>query len=313
MSSSPRTPGTLLQRLAWIALAWNVLVILWGALVRATGSGAGCGNHWPLCNGQVIPLAPALATLIEFTHRCMTLVDVLLVVAVLVGVLRFTQRGHRARIAAVLSTILLVNEALLGALLVKLGYVNGNQSLARVYVLSIHLSNTLLLIAALTLTAELLRRAPSRQRITVPTGTLLWILSGLAATILVGVTGSLAALGDTLFPAATLSQSIAQDFSAAAPWLLRFRWTHPTMALIAGAFAIWSILASYRGSLHPLAKAVVALLFFQFALGLADVILLAPAWMQIVHLLGTELYWIALVLLAAHLLLDAPAAGSARA
>src|ERR1700756_4875245 len=144
-------------RFAWGVVGYNVLVILWGALVRATGSGAGCGNHWPLCNGQVIPLSPRVDTIIEFTHRCMTGGSTFLVIGLLLWTFRGTVRGQAARVLAVASTLLLLNEAFLGALLVKLGYVTGNQSVGRVVVLSIHLSNTLLLLAALTLTAVLIR------------------------------------------------------------------------------------------------------------------------------------------------------------
>jgi cytochrome c oxidase assembly protein subunit 15 len=235
----------------------------------------------------------------------MTLVAVVLVVATLVGVLRSTERGHRARIAAILATVLLFNEAILGALLVKLGYVTGNQSLGRVYLLSIHLTNTLLLLAALTMTVELLRRDPARQRLTADAGTVLGVSAALAATLMLGVTGSLAALGDTLFPAISLSRSVLQDFSAAAPWLLRFRLFHPTTAMIASAFTVWCILKAGRGPSRKLSLVVLLLLLFQLLLGAVDVLLLAPTWMQIVHLLGANLYWIALVLLAAHLLLDA--------
>src|SRR5580704_4518773 len=145
-----------LSRFAWVVVGYNVLVILWGALVRATGSGAGCGNHWPLCNGQVIPLSPRLDTVIEFTHRCMTGGAAFVVLGLLVWTFRATVKGQAARVMAVASMVLLLNEALLGALLVKLGYVTGNQSTGRVVMLSIHLSNTLLLLAALTLTALML-------------------------------------------------------------------------------------------------------------------------------------------------------------
>src|SRR3984885_10808877 len=150
-----RAPQSLV-RFAWGVVGYNVLVILWGALVRATGSGAGCGNHWPLCNGQVIPLSPRVDTVIEFTHRCMTGGSTFLVIGLLVWAFRGTMKGQAARVFAVASMVLLLNEAFLGALLVKLGYVTGNQSMGRVVVLSIHLSNTLLLLAALTLTAWLL-------------------------------------------------------------------------------------------------------------------------------------------------------------
>src|SRR5882762_10142090 len=148
-----RRASQVLVRFAWVVVGYNILVILWGALVRATGSGAGCGNHWPLCNGQVIPLSPTLHTIIEFTHRCMTGGSIFFVPALLIWTFRTTIKGQAARAMAVVSTVLLLNEALLGALLVKLGYVTGNQSVGRMVMLSIHLSNTLLLLAALTLTA----------------------------------------------------------------------------------------------------------------------------------------------------------------
>src|ERR1700761_2523504 len=172
-----------LVRFAWGVVGYNVLVILWGALVRATGSGAGCGNHWPLCNGQVIPLSPRVDTIIEFTHRCMTGGSTLLVIGVLVWTFRGTVKGQAARVLAVASMVLLLNEAFLGALLVKLGYVTGNQSIGRVFVLSIHLSNTLLLLAALTLTARLLGTGQMRRELGARGAKKLWALLGLAATL----------------------------------------------------------------------------------------------------------------------------------
>jgi cytochrome c oxidase assembly protein subunit 15 len=273
--------------------------MLWGALVRATGSGAGCGNHWPLCNGEVIPLSPRVDTVIEFTHRCMTGGAAFVVLGLLVWTFRATVKGHAARVMAVASMVLLLNEALLGALLVKLGYVTGNQSTGRVVVLSIHLSNTLLLLAALTLTARLLGTGQMWSELRVRGRNALWAVTGLAATLVVGVSGSLAALGDTLFPASSLRMAMEQDFAAASPWLLRLRGVHPVSAVIAGAFVLWLVAQGRRAGAGRLATIVIGLLGFQFALGLADVLLLAPVWMQIVHLLGADLYWVSLVTLAA--------------
>jgi cytochrome c oxidase assembly protein subunit 15 len=288
-----------LVRFAWFVVGYNVLVILWGALVRATGSGAGCGNHWPLCNGQVIPLSPRVDTIIEFTHRCMTGGSTFLVIGLLVWTFRGTVKGQAARVGAVVSMLLLLNEAFLGALLVKLGYVTGNQSVGRVAVLSIHLSNTLLLLAALTLTARLLGTGQMRRELGARGAKKLWALLGLAATLIVGVSGSLAALGDTLFPASSLRAAFAQDFAAGSPWLLRLRGVHPASAVIAAVFVFWLMAQAKRASLGRLAGLVLGLLGFQFALGLADVLLLAPVWMQILHLLGADLYWVSLVVLAA--------------
>jgi len=288
-----------LVRFAWVVVGYNVLVILWGALVRATGSGAGCGNHWPLCNGQVIPLSPRMDTIIEFTHRCMTGGSTFLVIGLLVWTFRGTAKGQAARIWAVVSMVLLLNEAFLGALLVKLGYVTGNQSVGRVVVLSIHLSNTLLLVAALTLTARLLGTGQVRRELGARGAKKLWALLGLAATLVVGVSGSLAALGDTLFPASSLRAAFAQDFATGSPWLLRLRGVHPASAVIAAVFVFWLIAQAKRAGSGRLAGLVLGLLGFQFALGLVDVLLLAPVWMQILHLLGADLYWVALVMLAA--------------
>jgi heme a synthase len=293
-----RAPQALV-RFAWGVVGYNVLVILWGALVRATGSGAGCGNHWPLCNGQVIPLSPGLHTVIEFTHRCMTGGSTFLVIGLLVWTFRGTVKGQAARVLAAASMVLLLNEAFLGALLVKLGYVTGNQSMGRVVVLSIHLSNTLLLLAALTLTARLLGTGQIWREFGARGGKKLWAFVGLAATLVVGVSGSLAALGDTLFPASSLRAAFAQDFAAGSPWLLRLRGVHPASAVVAAGFVIWLVVQAKRAGAGRLAGLVLALLGLQFALGVADVLLLAPVWMQILHLLGADLYWVALVLLAA--------------
>jgi heme a synthase len=288
-----------LVRYAWAVVGYNVLVILWGALVRATGSGAGCGNHWPLCNGQVIPLSPRVDTIIEFTHRCMTGGSTFLVIGLLFWTFRGTVKGQAARVAAIVAMLLLLNEAFLGALLVKLGYVTGNQSMGRVVVLSIHLSNTLLLLAALTLTATLLGTGQMGRELGVHGGKKLWALLGLAATLVVGVSGSLAALGDTLFPASSLRAAFAQDFAAGSPWLLRLRGVHPASAVVAAIFVFWLMAQARRAGSGRLAAVLLGLLGFQFALGLADVLLLAPVWMQILHLLGADLYWVALVMLAA--------------
>jgi heme a synthase len=293
-----RAPAALVWY-AWGVVGYNILVVLWGAVVRATGSGAGCGNHWPLCNGEVIPLSPRVDTIIEFTHRCMTGGSLFVVLGLLVWTFRGTIKGQAARVLAVVSTVLLLNEALLGALLVKLGYVTGNQSMGRVVMLSIHLSNTLLLLAALTLTARLLATGQRWGELGVGGPKKVWAYVGLAATLVVGVSGSLAALGDTLFPASSLRAAFAQDFAVGSPWLLRLRGVHPASAVVAAVFVLWLVGQARRAGAGGLAVLVLTLLGFQFVLGVGDVLLLAPTWMQILHLLGADLYWIALVTLAA--------------
>ncbi len=283
-----------------------VLVILEGALVRATGSGAGCGNHWPLCNGDFFPHHPRLATIIEYTHRSMTGFCTTLV-AILIGWTFFARsRGDRARRAAVWSGILLITEALLGALLVKGGYVESNASDMRVVMQCIHLTNTMLLLAAITLTWWWLRdRSQPSTDLRPHARTVAWI--SLAATLFVGATGSVAALADTLFPPTSVQAAFLQDFAAHSPLLIRMRWLHPATAIIALSCAIWIALQirSKPGQL------LVGLICLQLLLGAANVLLLVPTWLQVLHLLGADLYWIALVVACAAIL--APATSTATA
>jgi len=147
------------SRFAWGVLAWNLFVVLWGAFVRASGSGAGCGSHWPLCNGEVVPQAPQLQTIIEFTHRATSGIALIAtVVLALWSAVRFP-KGHRVRKVAMLSLICLIMEALLGAGLVLFGFVGKDASPGRAVYLSLHLANTPILLAMLALTAWFSRDA----------------------------------------------------------------------------------------------------------------------------------------------------------
>ena len=287
---------------AWLVVGYNVFVALWGALVRATKSGAGCGNNWPLCNGQVLPVSPTWHTVIEFVHRQTVTVSVLSLIVLVVWTWRSTRPGAAARVFAVASTVLLLNEAFLGAMLVIMGYVTENRSLGRVFLLSIHLGNTLLMLAAMTLTARMLGTGQRWADLQSRGSERAIAIAGLASTLLVGVSGSLAALGDTLFPASTLRAALVQDLDAHSPWLLRLRGVHPLSASIAAAFVVWLIMAARKAGAAGRANLVLILLAAQFVLGIADVLLLAPTWMQILHLLGADIYWVTLVVLTAELL-----------
>src|ERR1700728_745149 len=186
--------SAVLPRFAWWLLAYNVAVVLWGAVVRATSSGAGCGDHWPLCNGVVVQTHPRLATVIELAHRMSSGVTVIAILLLLVWIFRSTVAGHLARITVVAATVLIFNEALLGALLVLLRLTADNRSPARAVYLSLHLANTLLLLAALALSAHFLGRAQAFDRRAVRFPHWRIAVSGLVAILAVGMTGTLAAL-----------------------------------------------------------------------------------------------------------------------
>jgi heme a synthase len=286
---------------AWGVLAYNLIVILWGALVRATGSGAGCGGHWPLCNGDVLPEISQSATVIEFTHRLMSGAALMAVVALFGWAWKELPRRHPARRWAAWSLVFICTEALIGAALVLLGHVARNESVGRVYSLATHLVNTFLLLACLALTAgragDPISTAPRKPLPLRPR----WPLAAaLAALIIVAVAGAITALGDTLFPASSLAQGVADDFAATANFLIRLRIVHPMLAVLAGVFLATLAAPEYRGRRTPRLRALsgwlLALVVTEIMAGGVSVLLGAPIWMQLIHLLVADLLWITLVL-----------------
>ncbi|HYP02687.1 MAG TPA: COX15/CtaA family protein [Pyrinomonadaceae bacterium] len=293
---------TRFARYTWLVVAVNLFVIVWGAYVRASFSGDGCGSHWPLCNGEVIPTTGLLKTLIELTHR-LTSGVALLLVAGMVWQTKCFPRGHRVRRGAFWSLVFILIEALIGAALVKFELVAGNASVARAFVMSIHLVNTFLLIAALSLTAWW-AMGGERVRLRGQGKVSLLFALALSGTILIAVSGAIAALGDTLFPASSLAQGIKQDFSAAAHFLVRLRVLHPLLAVGIGCYAVAA--ASYVNTFQRpgertkrLTNILTTLFLVQLGAGILNVSLLAPIWLQLTHLLLADLFWIALVLTAA--------------
>jgi cytochrome c oxidase assembly protein subunit 15 len=293
---SPHTAQSRFARYAWVVLAFNVGVVLWGAFVRASGAGAGCGRHWPRCNGVVIPHSPSAATLIEFTHRATSGIALISVVALLWMAFRRFPRGHAVRRGAVASMVLILTEAGVGAGLVLLRLVAGNSSPARAGWMAVHLTNTFLLLAALALTAWWASGGrPVRAR---GQGlAALLAIAPLGLVILVGVTGAITALGDTLFPKGSVGLSEGEHF------LERLRIVHPLLAIATAVFAIAAaarLRTLRRGrSTERLSYAASVLLAIQLAVGALNVALLAPTAMQIIHLLMADAVWITLVLLAA--------------
>jgi cytochrome c oxidase assembly protein subunit 15 len=300
------------QVFSYAVLAYTLAVVLWGAFVRATGSGAGCGDHWPQCNGVVIPREPSVATLIEYTHRLTSGLVLLLSVALCVWGLRAHAKGHPVRRAASLQLVFMLTEAAIGAGLVLFQYVAHNQSIGRAFWMAAHLINTFLLIGAQTLTVWF---AGGRSRLVLRGQGLAGALvgTGLVALTLLGVTGAIAALGDTLFPASSLAEGLQQDVSETAHVLLRLRMLHPLLAVGTGALVV--VMASFTARLRPSAEVkqgatrVGILYAVQLAAGVINLVLLAPVWMQLLHLLLADLVWISLVrLAAAGLAEDAPRA-----
>jgi heme A synthase len=303
---------TRFARYAWCVLGINLLVIAWGAFVRASGSGAGCGSHWPLCHGVVVPHAPAVATVIEFAHRVTSGVALLCVIGLVVFARRVFRAGAPARLAAYGSMLLIVTEALVGAGLVLFEMVARNASVARGWWMTAHLLNTFLLLAALALTAWLGGQPTARRwRITWPKGAL--ALGLLVFALALGVSGAITALGDTLFPAETLRQGMALDFDASAHLFIRLRVWHPLLAV---TFAVAAIVGSRALAVRARdpgaaqwANVCAGLVLVQILTGVTNLLALAPVGLQLAHLLLADLVWIALVLSLATSL-TAPMAGA---
>jgi len=294
---------------AWFILAFAIAVVLWGAGVRATGSGAGCGDQWPLCNGGWLPRAPALHTIIEFTHRITSGPALgLFVIGLVVFAFRLFPRRHIVRRLSVMVALFTATEALIGAALVLLGHVGANSSPHRAYTLAVHLLNTMVLLAAMALTGWFAgASANGRGEVSAEAPVSRSLLVCAPLTFLaISVTGAIAALGDTLFAARSLSEGLQQDLSPSAHIFVRLRVWHPIVAALLGCFLVaFAGIAGLRKQRAPLARrlalAVVFLTLLQAGAGMINVLLLAPVWMQITHLFVADSLWIALVLLIAEL------------
>ncbi len=300
-------PDRRLARYALGVLGFNVAVVLFGAVVRATGSGAGCGAHWPSCQGTVIPLSGSAETFVEFTHRASSGIALVLVAILVTWAVRTRPKGDATRRAAIASGILIVNEALIGAALVLFEWVALDQSTGRAVSITLHLVNTFLLLGSLALTAwfasghDVPRRPldpTTRRRLTIVA----------IALFVVGAAGAVTALGDTLFPPDSIAAGLHDDFTGV--FLVRLRWIHPMLAVITAGYLYY--LAGRLDAAEWATSLLRALVIVQVAAGVLNIGLLAPVWMQLIHLLLADAVWITFVIvgtsaLAARARVEVPA------
>lgn len=286
---------------AWAVVAYNLLVILWGGFVRATGSGAGCGAHWPVCNGQIIPRAAPIETLIEYSHRLSSGLALISVLVLVIWAFRAFPRGHAVRKGAVLSGLFMISEALVGAGLVLLELVAYNVSIARAWWMAGHLLNTFLLMGSLALTAWWASgHATARMR---GQGGLVWLLGlALFGMMVLGASGAVTALGDQL----ALGGGISPEESPVVASLVSLRIFHPMIAIGVGALvmaAAWMARLRRPGvTTRQLSSAILLVYLLQLLVGALNVALKAPVWIQLVHLLLTNVIWLLLVLISAQAL-----------
>ncbi len=294
---------------AWFTLGYNIVVILWGVFLRASKSGDGCGQHWLTCHGEVIPSAPQLKTIIEFSHRITSALDGLVLIILLVWtIVRWRRDREPGRVmkAAIGSFVLVIIEGLLGAGLVLTGNTAETLTAARPFWMGAHLITTLVLLTFLTLTAWFASGGPSLSFRTERRPRII-IFGGVAAFLLIGMSGSIAALTNLIFPSQTLADGIAKDFSEGSNILLRLRIIHPIVSVLAAGylgFVSFSLRrrAPRSGGVEWWSNAVNILLIVQIIFGSMTLLMLAPIVMQVGHLLLADLIWISLVILTANFL-----------
>ena len=292
------------RKFAWTTLAVTLIVILWGAYVRASGSGAGCGSHWPTCNGEIIPRTKSAATIIEFTHRITSGLSGLFVLVELTWAFVALPKRHPARAGAAASMFFMMTEGAVGAGLVLLEHVALDRSVARAGWTSLHLINTFFLVAALACTA-FWASSSVRPRIAGQGLAAVLLAAGALGLVLTGMGGAVTALGDTLFTAPSLARGIADDFSPTAHFLQQLRVIHPILAVLTAVFLLYARAPIVRGRGADAAhygRLLAGLLVAQLLLGLVNFALQAPIAMQLVHLFVADLVWVVFVLLGAAVL-----------
>jgi heme A synthase len=288
-------------RFVWFVLVYDVAVVLWGAYVRVSFSGDGCGAHWPLCNGELVPHAQQTKTLVELAHRVTSGGSLVVAIVLFVWALRIAPKRSDVRRYSAWVLFFTASEALIGAAIVLLRLVAHDKSLVRGVSTSLHLTNTFLLLACIAITTRVATGAPAlafRKR------GWLGVLSAAAifVTIFIAATGSIAALGDTLYPSHSVAEGLAQDVAPSAPLFIRLRSLHPFIAVFGGVLLLG--LASFAPAARPtrdvqrLGRALSVAYFVQVALGVINIRFLAPTGLQLLHLLSADVVWVLLVLLS---------------
>ncbi|MBT8198380.1 MAG: COX15/CtaA family protein [Acidimicrobiia bacterium] len=286
-------------QLAWFSLVVTTIVISTGALVRATESGAGCGESWPRCDGALIPVSTDAATVIEFTHRMATVASSIAVAWLVIWALRAVGRSHRVGRAALATAGFFAGEVVIGALLVVFGWVDQDSSVGRLIVVPLHLVNTFLLLGAITLVAwwaaghrAIEWKGAARRPVAVAIGGML----------LIGITGAWNALADTLFPPDSVLDAVRQEFGNSAELLVRLRVIHPIVAIAVGLSLVWfarRVRARLDDDARRFSRWIELIVFGQFVIGILNIALLTPVEVQLIHLAVADVLWVLVVLVAA--------------
>ncbi|GIW26442.1 MAG: hypothetical protein KatS3mg069_2709 [Meiothermus sp.] len=287
---------------AWGVVVFTLAVILWGDVVQATGSGDGCGAHWPTCKGEVLPAFRGLETFIEFFHRITSGLSLFLTVGLLLWSRRAFPKGHLVRLGAGLAMLFMITESLVGAGLVLFRLVGEDASVARAVVAPIHLINTLFLIGSLTLTAWWSNH-PEHRPVWRGQGLVGWALVlGFGGILLVAAAGALTSLGDALFPVHNTAEAVGRALTPGEHFLVQLRIYHPFLAVLVSVYVVLTanLVAALRPSNHTkwFARLAGVVFILQLGMGYLNVQQAAPLYTQLPHLLLSDAVWITWLLFA---------------
>lgn len=295
---------------AWFVLAYNILVILWGVFLRASKSGDGCGQHWLTCHGEVVPSAPEMKTMIEFFHRIMSALDGLIVLILVIWAVQIWRKDKTQSAVmkmAIGSFVFVLVEGLIGAGLVLTGNTAGSYSESRPLWAMGHLISTFILLIFMSLTAWYASGGKVFS-FKVSSKTLLLLTIGVLGILLVGMSGSLAALSNMLFPSQSLGEGIAKDFSETSHFLLRLRISHPILSIATSVYlfflSMWITKKSEDVWTKKFAGYLALLILIQVVFGGLTLVMLAPIVMQVGHLVLADLIWICFILMWASFLAE---------
>lgn len=274
---------------------YTLVVILWGAWVRISHSGDGCGDTWPLCGGKLIPEVERGKTWVEYGHRLMSGVYGILVFVFWLWGRRLLPKKSLAATAILLTFLFTISEALLGAKLVIFGLVTSNDTPFRAFVMALHQINSLLLTGSIAVAWLGLQANDSmlgKHAVKIKDFFSLRTLS----ILLFAITGAWASLSTTLFPSESLISGLMNDLSAESHYLVRLRILHPLLAVSLGLYFVWDYWTkSLSTETNELSKKISAQTAFAFlvaiAFGASTLLALSPTWMKLTHLGIAHLLW----------------------
>ena len=285
-----RLSPSFFKKYSLFSLVFTLLTIFWGAWVRLSFSGDGCGKNWPLCEDKIFP--ENVTAFIEWLHRLSSGLSLVFIFALFILAFKIYSKNHGVRYFSIASFLLILIEAFIGAILVLSGLVGANTEKIRVLVLAVHSINSLLLVGALTLCYKMSCWEKRGEKITDNLKLKKPLIYFVCLFPLLALTGNIASLAGQLFPSLSLSSALALDLMPSAHISLKVRPFHPLLAVcFLLGFSFFAF--SKKHLIFPALAIFVVVLF-----GFATLVSLSPMWMKMTHLALAYGLWVFLVIIS---------------